>query len=111
MNTKFATTVTKLTASVAQGPGEVQSESRQAAINFARALTMGHASTTDDIPKGFAPYLKKVALYAYKTTDRDVQNLKDRGYSEDEIFELTVSTALGASLARYEHGMNLLNGK
>ena len=108
MNTKFAHKVTELSDSVAHGPGVAQPAARQAAIHFARALTMNQAPDIESIPEGFAPYLKKVALYAYKTTDRDIQNLKERGYSEDEIYELTVSAALGASLARYEHSINLV---
>ena len=45
-------------------------------------------------PSEFATYLEKVRLHAYKVTDADVQKLKDAGFSEDEIFEQTVSAAV-----------------
>jgi len=59
-------------------------------------------------PPEFAAYLAKVRLHAYKVTDRDVQSLKDTGFSEDEIFEQTVSTAVAAGLERLEAGLGAL---
>jgi alkylhydroperoxidase family enzyme len=59
-------------------------------------------------PPEFASYLGKVRLHAYKVTDGDVQALKDAGYSEDEIFEQTVSTAVAAGLERLEAGLGAL---
>ena len=59
-------------------------------------------------PLEFAPYLEKVRLHAYRVTDADVQALKDAGYSEDEIFEHTVSAAVAAGLARLEAGLGAL---
>ena len=59
-------------------------------------------------PPEFASYLKKVRLHAYKVTDGDVQALKDAGYSEDEIFEHTVSAAVAAGLERLEAGLGAL---
>ena len=61
-----------------------------------------------DAPPAFASYLEKVRLHAYKVTDGDVQALKDAGYSEDEIFEHTVSTAVAAGLERLEAGLGAL---
>jgi alkylhydroperoxidase family enzyme len=59
-------------------------------------------------PPEFAPYLEKVRLHAYKVTDADVQRLQDAGYSEDEIFEHTVSAAVAAGLERLEAGLTTL---
>ena len=42
-------------------------------------------------------YLEKVRSAAYKVADADIRNLRDRGFSEDAIFELTVAAALGAA--------------
>ena len=61
-----------------------------------------------DAPPEFASYLGKVRLHAYKVTDGDVQALKEAGYSEDEIFEHTVSTAVAAGLERLEAGLRAL---
>ena len=59
-------------------------------------------------PAQLSSYLEKVRLHAYKVTDRDVQALKDTGFSEDEIFEQTVSTAVAAGLERLEAGLGAL---
>jgi alkylhydroperoxidase family enzyme len=59
-------------------------------------------------PPEFAQYLDKVRNRAYTVTDADVQALKDAGYSDDEIFEQTVSAAVGAGLHRLEQGLSCL---
>jgi len=57
-----------------------------------------------------ATYVKKVALYAYKTTEEDIEALRRAGYSEDAIFEITVSAALGAGMIRLEQGLAAMKG-
>jgi alkylhydroperoxidase family enzyme len=59
-------------------------------------------------PPPFGPYLEKVRLHAYRVTDADVQRLKDEGFSEDEIFEHTVSAAVAAGLERLDAGLRAL---
>jgi alkylhydroperoxidase family enzyme len=61
-----------------------------------------------EAPSDFAPYLEKVRRNAYKVTDEDLQSLKDSGYSEDLIFEQTVSVAVAAGLERLEAGLEVL---
>jgi len=59
-------------------------------------------------PPEFAAYLDKVRNRAYEVTDADVQALKDAGYSDDEIFEQTVSAAAAAGLERLDAGLSTL---
>ena len=59
-------------------------------------------------PSEFDAYLEKVRLHAYKVTDRDVDELKAAGFSEDEIFEHTVSAAVAAGLERLDAGLGTL---
>jgi alkylhydroperoxidase family enzyme len=54
-------------------------------------------------------YLEKVRLHAYKVTDRDVDELKAAGFSEDEIFEHTVAAAVAAGLERLDAGLGTLS--
>jgi alkylhydroperoxidase family enzyme len=61
-----------------------------------------------EAPPDFAPYLEKVQKNAYQVTDEDVQALKDAGYSEDVIFEQTVSVAVAAGLERLQAGLRVL---
>jgi alkylhydroperoxidase family enzyme len=59
-------------------------------------------------PAEFATYLGKVRTGAYAVIDADVEALKEAGYSEDEIFEQTVSAAVSAGLLRLEAGLKTL---
>jgi hypothetical protein len=47
-------------------------------------------------------YVRKVAEHAYEITDEDVASLHAANYTDDEIFEATVSAALGAGLCRLD---------
>lgn len=78
------------------GPGELAPDIREA------------AATSGDVPEPMKRYVQKVALYAYKVTDEDVEALLKAGYSEDQIFELTISAALGAGLSRRNAGLDSL---
>jgi alkylhydroperoxidase family enzyme len=60
-------------------------------------------------PPELASYLEKVLLHAYEVTDRDVDELKAAGFSEDEIFEHTVSAAVAAGLERLDAGLGTLS--
>jgi alkylhydroperoxidase family enzyme len=61
-----------------------------------------------EAPPELAPFLDKVRKNAYKLTDADVQALKDAGFSEDVIFEQTVSVAVAAGLDRLEAALAVL---
>ena len=56
-------------------------------------------------PPDFEPYLDKVRRRAYAVTDADTERLKAAGYSEDVIFEETVSVAVAAGLERLNAGL------
>ena len=82
-------------------------ELRQGITEYALQLSL-KSNSQPDISKVWEPYLKKVTLHAYKTLGEDVDQLKQTGHSEDEIFELTLCAALGAGLARLESGLTAL---
>jgi hypothetical protein len=104
--------IDRIVEAVLHGPGEVPVAWRQAAA--AQAATLSGS----ELPAPTAPpelqeepltsYLATVTLQAHEVTDEDVQRLRGAGLSEDAIFELTVSTALGAALMRLERGLALL---
>lgn len=60
------------------------------------------------VPEVARAYADKVRRHAYRVTDGDVEALLAAGLTEDEIFELTVSTAVAAGLARWEAGKAVL---
>jgi hypothetical protein len=84
-------------------------ELRQAIEAYAANLS-GGTRETQPLPPAIIAYVDKVVLHAYKITDRDVEQLKAAGYSEDAIFEITLCASVGASLARMERGMMALKG-
>jgi hypothetical protein len=73
---------------VAEAPGKLSPLIRTAALSGSAVPTVAQT------------YTDKVRRHAYKVTDRDVEHLRAAQWSEDDIFELTVATALGAGLSR-----------
>jgi len=53
-------------------------------------------------PVAMEPYLEMVRQGAYRITDEDVEELRAVGFSEDEIFEQTVSVAVSEGLLRLD---------
>jgi hypothetical protein len=82
---------------------------RQTVLTRATKLAE-HVHSTEALPGDLTPYLDQVVFHADRTTVADVQRLKDSGYSEDQIFELTLCAALGAGLARLNRGLAALKG-
>ena len=54
-------------------------------------------------------YVEKLRQHAYRVQDDDIEQLHDAGYSEDQIFEVTVAAALGAGDTRPRAGLSALN--
>jgi alkylhydroperoxidase family enzyme len=68
-----------------------------------RAATAG-----DGVPEALAEYVQKVRVNAYLVTDQDVDELRRSGYSEDQIFELTVAAAYGAARDRLDTALEAM---
>ena len=60
------------------------------------------AATTAPAPVEMADYLAKVRDRAYAVTDRDIDSLKEAGFSENAIFEQTVAVAISEGLRRLD---------
>lgn len=65
-------------------------------------------ATGRDVPEELRPYADKVARHAYRVTDADAAALREAGYDDDAIFEVTVAVALGAGLHRRDVGLAAL---
>ncbi len=101
--------LTRLVDTVLSGPGQTTPELRRAVEARAGALS-GRQSADTPVPDELSGWVEKVARHAYWTTDEDIESLKAAGYSEDQLFELTVAAALGASRARLERALETLGG-
>jgi alkylhydroperoxidase/carboxymuconolactone decarboxylase family protein YurZ len=60
------------------------------------------AAAGKEVPEPLAALVDKVHRHAYKVTEADIQGALRAGYSEDQIFELTVAAAFGAAMHRLE---------
>ena len=62
-----------------------------------------------EIPQALKLYVEKVTRHAYRVTDGDIRSLLATGYSQDQIFEATLSIALGAAQTRLRAGLIALS--
>jgi alkylhydroperoxidase family enzyme len=86
----------QLRQGVLEGPGVLDPEVR-------RALAAGVT-----IEPELQAYADKVRTHAYRVVDRDLDALARVGYTEEQIFEATVSVAVGAASARLETALAVL---
>lgn len=92
------------------GRGTATDPSLRQAVE-ARAASLGsRPGPGADVPGELAPFVDQIARQAYNVTDDDVRALRRAGYSEQAIFEITASAALGAGLSRLERGLAALQG-
>jgi alkylhydroperoxidase family enzyme len=111
MDDRYKAQFQRLVEAVLSSPGESDPSVRRAVETRAAALGGRGGATTSAVPLALAPYVDKVARRAYTVTDEDIAALRQAGYSEDAIFEITVSAALGAAMARLERGLAALKGE
>jgi alkylhydroperoxidase family enzyme len=99
MSQRYQGLVRALEAAVLEGPGRLPPGVR-------RTIAEGAPP-----PEALAAYIETVRTQAYRVTGEDVAALVRAGCDEDEIFEATVSAALGAGLLRLRAGLRALEGK
>jgi hypothetical protein len=80
----------RLQDAVFSGPGTLDSALRQA------------VGAGTQISGALEPYVRKVRQRDYKGIDNCIADLRSAGYSDDQIFEATVSAAVGAGVWRLQ---------
>src|SRR5437016_2671801 len=90
--------VAELRRRVVDGPGRLSAAVRRQAFSGG------------SLAPELMAYAEKIRSCAYQVTEQDVTALKEAGYTEDQIFELTVSLALAAGMARLDAGLTALGG-
>jgi alkylhydroperoxidase family enzyme len=93
---KFETKLHDLERRLLHQPGALDTEIRQA------------AAAGQDVPDAVAGYVDKVRRHAYEVADHDIEQLREAGYSEDQIFELTIAAAYGAARLRLDRAMDAM---
>jgi hypothetical protein len=61
-----------------------------------------------EIPSGLRELVEKIDQRPWMVSDEDFNKLRQAGYSEDQVFELTVAAAAGAGVRRFEAGLRAL---
>jgi hypothetical protein len=86
----------RVLATVLEGAGESDPATRQAA-----------AANSAQVPAELKALVEKIHRHAYRVTDEDIARLQAT-YGDDYLFEIIVSTAVGASRARLAAGLRAL---
>lgn len=88
----------RLTDAVFSGPGTLEATVRQA------------CGSGTQIGGTLGRYVNKVAQRDYKNIDACIADLRSKGYSDDQIFEATVSAAVGAGVKRLQLALQSFHG-
>lgn len=99
-----------LIEAVLTSPGDTPPSLRHLIEEHSLELGGSPSERASEVPSELVLYISKVALHAYKVVDGDIEAFGQAGYSEDAIFEITLSAALGAGIARLERGLAALKG-
>ncbi|MCA9716554.1 MAG: hypothetical protein KC468_17925 [Myxococcales bacterium] len=83
---------------------------RAAEAHAARVFGATRSAEEDALPEPARGYVEKLARWAYRIIDEDIDALKAAGYDEEQIFELTFAGALGASVVALERLFAVLHG-
>jgi len=75
------------------GPGRAPADQRARAFDNAR------------LPEPLRPLLDKVATKSAQVTDADFATAMEAGFTDDQLFELVICTAVGQSTRQYEAGL------
>ncbi|HEX6135862.1 MAG TPA: hypothetical protein VFZ24_17950 [Longimicrobiales bacterium] len=103
--------VALLREAVLRGPGVTDAKLRAAVESHAARLSGRSEAGADAIPQDVAAFVEKVALHAWRIADEDIAALRRAGWTEDAVFEIAASAALGAGVGRLERGLAALRGE
>ncbi|GCE28972.1 hypothetical protein KDA_44560 [Dictyobacter alpinus] len=101
----------RLKDALLSGPGETSAALRQLLARQPDHLLRTPGESLDEaLPAELKDYTTKVVTHAYKVMDQDVERLRAHGYTEQAIFEITVSVAFGAGDLCLTRGLAALEG-
>jgi alkylhydroperoxidase family enzyme len=91
----------KAIAAILNQPGETELSLRRAVLERAR-------SGEGQVPEALRDYVNKIADRPWTVRDEDFAQLRAAGYSEGQLYEVTLAAALGAGLQRFDAGLRAL---
>ena len=93
---------------VNHGPGNSEQTLRQAIFRRGMAY-LGFDETETDIPENLVHYVDTTTRYAPDVDEQDVKDLLAAGWSEEEVFEVTVAASVAAGYGRLRIAWNALS--
>lgn len=105
--------VARVREAVLVGPGVTQPALRQRVEERAAGMSgrIQGSGEVAPLPADLSEFVDRVAVDAWRVTSEEVATLLEAGYTEDEVFEVTVSAAMGAACGRLERGLAALRGE
>lgn len=95
-------TLQKAIAALFSQPGDTELSLRRAVLERTR-------SGEGQVPEALRDYVNKIADRPWTLSDEDFARLRASGYSDDQIYELTLAASLGAGLQRFDAGLRALD--
>lgn len=83
-------------------PGETESSVRREVLERNR-------SGCGPVPDDLRPLVEKIAHCPWTVDDEDFARLQAAGYSEGQLYEVTLAAALGAGLRRFDAGLRAID--
>ena len=90
--------------------GATSPDLRRSIAGFVREQ-WGEPNRGDPPPEELHGFLRKLARYAYRITDEDVEALREEGYDDDALYEITVVGSFSAALVGVEHLYGAMYGE
>ena len=91
--------------------GKTEPALRRAVEAYVTARWRVERPEATPVPEELGPYLGKLARHAYRIVDEDIDALRNAGYSDEAIYEITLVGAFGASLVGLEQLFEALYGE
>lgn len=86
-----------LVQQILEGDGEASRTDRQAAFN------------NRGLREPLGALVNNVAMHACRVTEKDINEVKASGFSEDQIFEIVVCAAIGQAARQYDAALAALD--
>ena len=109
MTNRSKTSMNQLEHALVTTPGDTNPMLRKCIIDYVVAMTLNQVNNPILPDTSVLALVDKITFAAYSIEDDDVAMLRSCGWSDDAIYEIILSAAYGAGLARMQAFHSLLN--
>jgi len=90
-------------------PGDTNPLLRQQIIDYVVFKTLGLGANPESFDLDVVTLVDKVTFASYSIEDEDLTLLRSRGWSDDALYEIILTAAYGAGMARMQMFYSCLN--